>query len=69
MLTWTSPTNEDVSRIDQRPIAKSAVLGFDELNAENWPGETDALNEVFGLDAFKIERSQRGSTPSYIIKE
>jgi hypothetical protein len=50
-------------------LAKGAVLGFDELNAENWPGETDALNEVFGLDAFKIERSSRGSTPSYIIKE
>lgn len=66
-LDLYQPTKTSLELIKDR-LPKGAVLGFDELNAESWPGETEALKEVFGLDEFKIERSSRGSMPSYVVK-
>jgi len=67
-LDLYQPTKTSLELIKDR-LPKGAVLGFDELSAENWPGETVALKEVFGLDEFRIERSSRGSVPSYVVKE
>ena len=50
-------------------ITKGTVLGFDELNLHNWPGETIALKEVFGLDKYRIRRSAFGGAQSYLIIE
>ena len=48
-------------------ITKGTVIGFDELNWHDYPGETLAFKEVFGLNKFKIRRSSLCPTPSYII--
>ena len=50
-------------------ITKGTVIGFDELNHSTYPGETLALKEVFGLDAFKITRTPYSSHTSYITIE
>jgi len=48
-------------------ITKGTVIGFDELNWHDYPGETLALKEVFGLDKYAIHRSPLCPTPSYIV--
>jgi hypothetical protein len=48
-------------------ITKGTVLGFDELNWHDYPGETLALKEVFGLDRFHLQRSPLCPTPSFAI--
>ena len=50
-------------------ITKGTIIGFDELNHATYPGETLALKEVFGLDAFKITRTPYSSHTSYITIE
>ncbi|KJU81362.1 dTDP-6-deoxy-L-hexose 3-O-methyltransferase [Candidatus Magnetobacterium bavaricum] len=50
-------------------LTKGSVVGFDELNTHEFPGETVAFKEVFGLDAYKIRRSPYNPAPSYIIIE
>ncbi len=46
-----------------------SVIGFDELNHPNWPGETVALREVFGTTKYKIIRSPYATYSSYLIFE
>jgi hypothetical protein len=48
-------------------MARGTVIGFDELNLPEFPGETIALKETLGLDMFKIRRSPNSSGISYII--
>jgi hypothetical protein len=48
-------------------ITRGTVIGFDELNLPEFPGETLALKEVMGLDAFRISRSPNSSGVSYIV--
>lgn len=50
-------------------LTKGSVLVFDELNCAHFPGETKALREVFGLDAFAIKRSGFGTLQSYLVVE
>ncbi|MDP4093173.1 MAG: TylF/MycF/NovP-related O-methyltransferase [Bacillota bacterium] len=50
-------------------LVKGAVIGFDELNVHDYPGETLALKEVLGIKNFKINRSQLCPLQSYIILE
>lgn len=50
-------------------ITKGAVIGFDELNVHDFPGETTAFKEVFGLNNHKIMRSMYSSVNSYIVIE
>ena len=50
-------------------ITKGTIIGFDELNHYAFPGETQALKDVFGLDAFKITRMPYLTCPSYITIE
>lgn len=50
-------------------ITKGSVIGFDELNMHDFPGETLALKEVFGLDRYRIIRSPYSSVKSYIVIE
>ena len=50
-------------------LTKGSVLGFDELNHFDYPGETIALKEVFGLDKYSIKRSPFSPTQSYIVIE
>jgi len=60
------PTKECLEAIKPH-LTKGAVIGFDELNFHDFPGETIALKEVFGLDRFRIQRSAYSPTVSYVI--
>ena len=50
-------------------LTKGSIIGFDELNLHDFPGETLALKEVFGLDRYRIIRSPYSSVQSYIVIE
>ncbi len=50
-------------------ITKGTVIAFDQLNDHDFPGETLALKEVFGLDRFKLRKSVHSSVQSYLIVE
>jgi hypothetical protein len=48
-------------------LTRGSVIGFDELCLPVFPGETVAVREVLGLDRYRIVRSTRDSTPSYVV--
>ncbi len=50
-------------------LVKGSVLGFDELNDTDSPGETLALDEVFGLNKIRLKRHKFTSRTSYFIVE
>ena len=50
-------------------LGKGSVVGFDELNFSEFPGETIAFDEVLGISNYKIIRSPIAPLPSYIIVE
>ena len=50
-------------------LTKGSVIGFDELNNRDYPGETLALKEVLGLSNYRIRHSRYSPTQSYIIIE
>lgn len=50
-------------------LTKGSVIGFDELNAPECPGETVALREVLGLGRYQIRRLASTSRTSYIVIE
>ncbi|MDB5092605.1 MAG: hypothetical protein JWO85_706 [Candidatus Eremiobacteraeota bacterium] len=60
------PTKRCLSAIKDR-IAGGAIIGFDELNHRDFPGETIAFKEVLGAGRFKLHRSPMNPTSSYIV--
>ena len=50
-------------------LVKGSVLGFDELNDPDSPGETIALREIFGLNNIKLKRYRYASRVSYFVLE
>lgn len=50
-------------------VTKGTVLAFDELNCPDFPGETLAVKEVFGLDRYAIRRvpGVNPGMPSYLV--
>jgi hypothetical protein len=50
-------------------LTKGSVIGFDELNCPDFPGETIAVKEALGLDRFAIRRFPGLSFPSYLVVE
>lgn len=50
-------------------MPKGAVIAFDELNAEIFPGETKAVNEVLGLRNLRLQRFPFDSYVSYAVIE
>jgi len=50
-------------------LTKGSVIGFDELNNRDYPGETLALKEVLGLSNYRIRHSRYSPTQSYLIIE
>jgi hypothetical protein len=51
----------------KKHLVKGSVIGFDELNDPGFPGETEALREVFGLNNIKLERNKFSGMQSYFI--
>lgn len=60
------PTYDCLLAIKSR-LCKGAIIGFDELNTAQFPGETVAFDEVFGINNYKVQRSSISSAQSYII--
>ena len=50
-------------------LVKGSVLAFDELSDHDSPGETIALEEVFGLNNIKLRRYRYASRVSYFVLE
>ncbi len=50
-------------------LVKGSVLGFDELNDPDSPGETVALKEVFELNKISLKRYRHASRVSYFMME
>ena len=50
-------------------LVKGSMIGFDELNDPDSPGETRALAETFGLNNIKLRRFRYASRVSYFIIE
>ena len=48
-------------------MPKGAVIAFDELNHEVWPGETVAVMKTVGLRNLRVERVPWGSTVSFAV--
>ena len=62
------PTKKCLEAIKPHLI-KGSVLGFDELNDHDSPGETAAVKEVFGLNNIKLKRFRYASRTSYFVVE
>ena len=62
------PTKACLEAIKPR-LVKGSILGFDELNDHDSPGETAALLEVFGLNNVRLKRYKYASRVSYFIVE
>jgi hypothetical protein len=50
-------------------LTKGAIIGFDEINCHDFPGETKAFNEIFGINKYKVFRDRNNPGPSYIVFE
>jgi Macrocin-O-methyltransferase (TylF) len=50
-------------------LTRGSVIALDELNSLDFPGETIALRELWGLDAYRIVRSQFVPDRSYMVIE
>jgi hypothetical protein len=50
-------------------MPKGAIIAFDELNHEVWPGETIAVMHEIGLPRLRLERFAIGSTMSFAVIE
>ena len=59
-----APTMKAIEVFRER-MPDGAIIAFDELNLEAWPGETQAVIESLGLPGLRLERSPIGSTISW----
>jgi hypothetical protein len=48
-------------------VTKGSVIGFDELNCPQFPGETVALKEEIGLSRYAIRRTTLNPLCSYLV--
>ena len=62
------PTKKCLELIRPR-LTKGSVIGFDEANDPDSPGETLALMETFGLNAVRLKRYPHASRVSYFVVE
>jgi len=62
------PTYECLKIISEH-VTKGSVIAFDELNCKEFPGETLALKEVWGINKYAIKRVPYSPLTSYIIVE
>ncbi len=62
------PTKVCLEAIKDR-LVKGSVIGFDELNDPDSPGETRAVMEVLGLNNIRLKRFPHTSRCSYCVVE
>ena len=61
-----SPTHDVLQAIKPR-LFKGSILVFDEFSCSNWPGETIALDEVFGISNLRFEHFPHQPTSAICI--
>lgn len=67
-LDLYEPTRKCLELI--RPhLVKNSIIGFDELVCEEFPGETKALKEAWGIENFKIFSDPIAGQVTYLIFE
>jgi hypothetical protein len=57
----------DCLNIIKPHLVKGSMISFDELNDPNFPGETKAVNEAFGLNNIELKRFSSCPMQSYFI--
>jgi len=62
------PTKDVLLSIKDR-LTKGSIIGFDEVGVAEFPGETLALKETFGLSRYSLHRSPLSYHQSYIVYE
>lgn len=67
-LDLYEPTRRCLELLRPR-FTRGSVIGFDELNDPDSPGETLALMEVFGLEQVRLRRLPHVSRASYFVVE
>ncbi len=67
-LDLYEPTRQCLEALRPR-LTRGSVLGFDELNDPDSPGETQALMETFGLGNVRLRRHPTASRVSYFVVE
>lgn len=60
------PTRKCLEAIKPR-LTKGAIIAFDELNCPEFPGETTAFAEIFGINNYALKRTPLNPLCSYII--
>ena len=65
-LQLYEPTKKCLEAIKPH-LTRGSVIAMDEINSPEFPGETLALNDVFGLQNLKITRSFFLPDRSYIV--
>ena len=63
-----APTKACLEILKDR-LVKGSVVGFDELNEHDAPGETVALMEVMGLNNIRLRKHSHASRVSYFVVE
>ena len=67
-LALYEPTRQALQAIRPR-LVRGSVVAFDELNCAEYPGETQAVREVLGLERHALKRSRYLPDRSYLIIE
>jgi len=62
------PTLDALNLLRPR-LTKGSMIVFDELSSPNWPGETRALDETFGLAGLRLRRHPHQPYCAYAIYE
>ena len=62
------PTRAGLLAIKDR-LTRGSILGFDELNDHDCPGETLAVMDVLGLARYPVRRFRYSSRTSYVVVE
>jgi hypothetical protein len=62
------PTRKCLEAIKHH-LVKGSVIGFDQLNSGDFPGETLAFHEILGLRNHRLQRSPLSPGTSYIVIE
>lgn len=57
----------DCLQLIKKYLVKGSIVSFDELNDPNFPGETQALQEAFGLNTIALKRVPFSPMQSYFI--
>lgn len=62
------PTKDVLELLTPR-LTKGSLIVFDELSCPNWPGETKALDETFGIAGLRLRRHPHQPYCAYAVYE